>query len=298
MPKKASTPTPKVMDVAHPKATRATETTVPLIVTNRSILKDPMVVGDDAKAETTNAEAPKPSSKKEPIIKKIQLQPLSTTESAAADVEVTATSSSLGAPDLPISAPVKKDDDAATKDEASDKSEPDSTPTQAEPTPRDPTAADKQSDPEKTVEAEPSDASVPQPDDKVATAAKDVDAPPTAKADETASQPAPASESAAAETTDPLSSDQLSTMHPVDAAAAQAAREAAEKQLALDKLMSEGTYTLPINSVEKRRVQRALLVLLIVVVLAIAGGIVALDAGYVHIDGLEAPTNFLPERNR
>jgi hypothetical protein len=74
------------------------------------------------------------------------------------------------------------------------------------------------------------------------------------------------------------------------------ARAAAEKQLALDKLISDGTYVLPINAVEKRRQHRSIaVILLVVVVLAVAGLILALDAGYVHIPGFTPPTDFLSD---
>lgn len=89
------------------------------------------------------------------------------------------------------------------------------------------------------------------------------------------------------------SEELLPGAEPTDPAAAKAAREAAEKQLALDKLASEGTYFLPINAVEKRRVRTVLITLLVLIVLGAAGFLAALDGGYLHIDGLSAPTDFI-----
>jgi outer membrane biosynthesis protein TonB len=80
---------------------------------------------------------------------------------------------------------------------------------------------------------------------------------------------------------------------PTDPAAAKAAREAAEKQLALDKLEADGTYFLPITTAEKRKARTFLVALLVVIVLGAAGFLAALDAGYVHIDGFTAPTDFI-----
>jgi hypothetical protein len=88
----------------------------------------------------------------------------------------------------------------------------------------------------------------------------------------------------------------LPGVEPTDPAAAKAARETAEKQLALDKLATEGTYFLPINAVEKRKMRTALVLLLVLIVLAAGGALAALDAGFVHVDGFKAPTDFIQDK--
>lgn len=64
-------------------------------------------------------------------------------------------------------------------------------------------------------------------------------------------------------------------------------KEADEKSLALEKIIADEKYYLPINAAEKRHVRNLVLItLLIVVVLAIAAAAFAESQGYINIPGL------------
>lgn len=70
-------------------------------------------------------------------------------------------------------------------------------------------------------------------------------------------------------------------------------KKAAEHQANLDKVALAKTYYLPINQVERRRSKHiAAAGILLIILLGVAWGDVALDAGLVSIPGLKAPTHF------
>ncbi len=77
------------------------------------------------------------------------------------------------------------------------------------------------------------------------------------------------------------------SQNPIDQAKAAADKEAAEKQAALDKLVANQTYFLPLNRVEKRRSKQLLmLTLLLLVVLAGAAAFWANGQGLISVPGL------------
>jgi len=70
-----------------------------------------------------------------------------------------------------------------------------------------------------------------------------------------------------------------------------AERKAVEREAELEKLVESRKYYLPINQVVKRRNKRMLWIVLILVV-ALGGAYAALDAGYLNVPGVKAPTHF------
>lgn len=263
MPQK--TTATKIIDVAHPSTVKADANGVPLIVTNRPIMKDPMMLDETA---SKPAEAPAAKKTAEPIIKKIELQPLGTVHAdAEPQPEKVPTPPKPAAKKTEtVIAPLNLDDEPKTT-EPSELPEP------------------KKSEEEKAPEAKKP--SIEPPLEEPVAAAE----PPATEPEATAAEAAPEPATVPLEGDDtPLLPDDKSP----DVQAAKAAREAAEKQLALDKLVAEGTYVLPINAVEQRRLRRTALVLTLIVVVALAVGfLLALDAGYIHIAGLSAPTNLI-----
>ncbi len=72
-----------------------------------------------------------------------------------------------------------------------------------------------------------------------------------------------------------------------------AASKQAEHKAAVQKLVDNKQYFLPINSVEKRRSKRFVaLGVTLSLVLTVAWADVALDANLIHVTGIKAPTHF------
>ena len=72
----------------------------------------------------------------------------------------------------------------------------------------------------------------------------------------------------------------------------------AEHQAAIEKLADSKQYYLPINSVERRRTKRIVVLgFLAVIVIAAALVDVGLDAGLIHIDGVKPVTHFFPDKS-
>jgi hypothetical protein len=72
-----------------------------------------------------------------------------------------------------------------------------------------------------------------------------------------------------------------------------AAEAETQKVIALQKLLEEKTYYLPINSREKRKTKRfVLLGIVLSIILIAAWADIALDAGLIHIDNVKPVTHF------
>ena len=241
-----------IIDVNHPGKSAADASGVPVIVSNRPVLKDPMVV-DDKKAESDGADG-------EAILtrpKKINVQPLDESSDPKTD---------------------EKDDSKTIAEIAVE---------------ADAKAAEKKSKTDSTKPTKDSPEDVKQPDDDDKSENEEETA-----AEPKKSEPTPRVESEPDELSQSdTESDEDSQLGGADPKAAEAARKAAEKQLTLDKMANAGTYSLPINAVEKRRVKRfAIVIVLLLVVLGIAWVDLALDAQLIQINGINAPTDFFPDR--
>jgi hypothetical protein len=322
MPTKKSTATAKrIVDVAHPSTVKTDSSSVPLIVKNRPIMHDPMMV--NTPEQEAPAEAPKPAKKSEPIIKKITLEPLAplikvgkadddneepipvmVTKSAPEvnETKLEETQPEVVKVEIPVVAAHNAEKvlkpSEATIAELAERAKVEKAQIEK------PAAELKPGEAVKSVEADPNPASADPAVNSESSEPTGADAKeaPAASDNESAQGPEaakgePAQVSSGEEEIDTSTTDTdlLKDDKQTNPQAVKEARAAAEKQLALDKLISEGTYVLPINSVEKRRKHRSVAILfLIILVLGVAGFILTLDGGYVHIAGLSAPTDFLP----
>jgi len=242
-----------IIDVNHPGTTAADAAGKPVIVTNRPILKDPMVVeGEESIAEEGEAV---------PVTrtKKIKIEPIEHGDDAAAPAEKT---------------PAAKDKDSK-KTVAELAVEAD--------------AKGKETEAKAKPEAKPEPAAEPEPEPEAKSE-------PATEAPAEEAKPEPAGEEPAAGD-DQAPVDEVLKSDEEDPKAAEAARKEAERQLALNKLAESGTYSLPINAVEKRRVRRvALIVTVLLLVLGLVWADLALDAQLIQIDGVKAPPDFFPDR--
>lgn len=262
---------PGVFDVSKPGTARPDASSKPIIVTNRPMLHDPMVAAAADATDDKVALAPKSA---------VTITPITVTspdeaDAAAVTVDKKAESATQAPPltaeskpkkitkkskPAPAELPTVKAEDAAT-------SEP-SVP-----------AADKPAEESKgeapTAEPDKAPAPVEEPEKS---AEKPAEAAPVADAD----KPAENEEKA------------KKALSPEEQAAAdkKAAEAAAEHEAAIQKLVDDETYFLPINSVETRKTRRFMLLgVVLILVLALAWADVALDAGLIHLAGLKPLTH-------
>lgn len=252
----------KIVDVAHPGKTTPPSSSKPVIVTNRPILKDPMVVEGSGSSST-------PSSVPAPTAAKVKITPItddSTNEPATGAPPVESTDNTetpqkdgKTIADLAAEATER----AAKKD---DKKE-------------EPSTAEAKEGGEKIpvmkheTKIEPLKDSSPKPDETPVPAT-------TANTEEKEKTEAP--NEAPSESKKP--SDEK------DEAAAEA--EAEKREAELQKLVESKKYFLSINSVEKRRTKRVVVVgILLSLLLALAWADIALDAGLVKVDGVKPVTH-------
>lgn len=258
----------QVMDISRPGTSASHPTSRPIIVTNRPVLKDPIVVAEEEAANST-----KTAVGASVTGSKIKIEPLHADVKPEADVDndKAPADALTDAPVLPVE---EIDEPEAEKGDEPESAidEPATTEAGVE-EPAESGSHDGPAQPEDVGETEPrpvegAEASDSLPDDgDDATNLK-----------ETADHDA-----------------QLADLGKPDPEAVKAAREAAEKQLALDKLVAEETYFLPIDRSGKRRTQRILLVtgFVLCLILALVAVDLLLDAGLLSIDGVKAPTNFI-----
>ncbi len=300
MPSKpAKTTNNKIMDVARPGTTAADPSGRPLIVTHRAVLKDPMVV-DDSSDEMTFDE-PKLVA---PSVTKIKIEPLHGDEPIDAQTTGSKVAPSKAEPTAPTIADLAKRAADRAKNAAETESEPEKpqkitisgapkvAKSLADKTLKDEAPEPKEAAPPDSVEAEL--------EPKSATDVK-VEAPePEPAGTDTKSQEAPGPEEVAdGESAAESEGDKGSS--PIDKEFSEKAKQqmAAEEKhrTVIDKLVEAGTYTLPINAVEKRRFRRVAIGLTILLLLV---GVVwvdlALDAQLITIKDIKAPTHFFPDR--
>ncbi len=265
-PAKASSK--RIIDVAQPGKSAPAATSKPVLITNRPILKDPMVVegSKEATEEPVADEVKKLSS-----TTRIKLQPLDTDTEAKADEAETKTAESettsalettAEKTDLPAEKPAE-----AVADTAKATAEPDA-PKEKEPDTDKALAPNQDAAENKTT-----------PDAKPA-ATKTTDSE-TEKTDEVATE-----EGAEADNTTP------------DAADAKAAEEAAKHDAAIQALADSKKFYLPVNAVEKRRTKRfVLLGVLLSLLLVVAWVDIAADASLVKLGSKVPHTHLFGQQN-
>lgn len=270
------------MDIAHPGKSAPSTTSKPVIVTNRPVLQDPMVVTTpetDSLSES-KSEAAQPIS----VHKSggLVLQPLSAKPEAE---EMPAPTESTKAESTEINLPLDeilsktKQDDAEKSEEAETEpvaaqDQPETVPVNAVETAEKPAA---EANEPKSTEAEP---------------------PKAAEEKQEQAEPAPVSEALAEKPLAPkLSPVAHSAGVPTKDGALidedDADQAAAEHAAKIEKLVETKQYFLPVDAVEKRRTKRVIaLGILLAIVLGAAWLDIALDAGILQLGNIHAVTNF------
>lgn len=251
--KDAKGPAKSVMDVSRPGKSAPPPNSKSVIVGNRPMLKDPMMVKDEADNSLVKV------SKK--AKDRLLTAPLLETEKP--DAPETAASQKQPKTDKAASPakPAKK----LTPIDTEPEDKPDAKP--AEPTEQtEPEPAKPESKPQETEPEEPqSKSEEPKPEPKA-------DAPQTEDDKETPTAPAKDKNNA------------------VDA---EKDEKEAKRQAAIEKLADSKKYYLPINMVEKRRSKHfAVVGILLSLLLVVAWADIALDAGLIHIKGIKPVTHF------
>lgn len=259
--------TKKVFDISHPGKTTPSATSRPVIVTNRPIMKDPMM--SEGNAPTEAAENPQEGQALSHTASKIKIKPLS---EAAADEEPTKET--------------PKDSSGITIVSADDASADEATGVTDEPKPADTPPAEDET-------TKPDDASAGADTEEDSPAKQEDEAPKPANV---TNDPGPTEPSTPPATNDapapPKSGDAAKPAIDTEAAEAEAKKQA-ERQAELEKIIESQKYALPINTVKKRRATRALLVsVLLLLVIGVAAADLAMDAGVLHVSGVKPVTHF------
>lgn len=276
-------PTKKIVDVSHPDKTPAQATSKPVIVKNRSLAVDPMMVTDTNGGLAVDDSAEKA---RDTVTRKgLTIQPLHT-DNTEDKTDSSQEGDSLIVPVLPIE---KFDSEKPKKVEISEES------------PEDQPSEELTTVPgseEALPEEQPTPAPVPAEEELPEAEVTPKIAKPASPAPQSASDEKKPEPSIAPDVSTPPSTSVGMASHATDTeddlvivdepnvAEVKAARAAAERELALQKLIDDGTYYLPLDTVKKRRTKQVLLVLILVLVLALAGTYLASQAGLVKIPGL------------
>lgn len=254
------------MDVEEPGTSAPSSTSKPVIVTNRPILKDPMVV------EATDEKADKPAEKTDAAVRgssgKPKLEPLTAPTLAEDENEDVS-------PKKPKAVDSPKTDDKP-EDESADTGEPvvnQAPAAEAETTPTPP-------EPETSDQSEPET-------EKTANEVSDVDSQTDDKSDE---GPKASDNTPVKDNEQPQESKSIND---IEKKLQAEAAEQAKHDAATQKLVDSKKYFLPINAVEKRKTKRFIVLgILLVILLALAWGDIAADAGIIHVSGIKPPTHF------
>ena len=263
-PKKSTASNKKIIDIKH-VGDAASGTSRPVIITNRPVMKDPMMA--EASELAADAEQPKP----------VAAEASSDIDEVSAD----ATESEAPPPIVPkkklVIQPLSDDDKAAASDAAS--TEPDDT-----------VAADDQ--------PAAADSTAESATDEVA-----IDAAADEQASEPAPEPEDKDEAEPAvkpgrsfehnELSDDAADADGSSAESPDEAKAESKPTGGVLTPEQQKAVEAGTYFLPITTTETRRLRRDIIAtLILLVLLALIWVDVMLDAGTLHINGIHAITNF------
>jgi hypothetical protein len=275
----------KVHDVTAPGKSTEPATSKPIIVTNRSIIRDPMMAEENPTALPVSSTPKKDSSKKiEPL--EAQTAPLLNIPGLPAEVtgEEPAAPKTKKAPKPPKKpAPASKTpvDEPETKPLKADKPDTDGQEPEAKPD------KNKLADAPKLPVEMPkpkSEADVKPPQEPEAPAPKNNQ---DDEKEETLPGPAPLDINEAQD------KSEKPAAKPTEAKPAEKAAKPTKSDAHIEKLIEDKTYFLPINSVEKRRARRfVVLGILLSLVLVVAWVDVALDAGLIKLGNVKPVTHF------
>jgi len=311
MTEKAKKPA-KVFDIAKPGKSAPSASAKPIIVTNRPVLQDPMVVDDSTASETPGAPSvPSTKIKIQPIHDDVKPED-DTTPGSSKDVGSTADT------EAPAERLLVIDDPKPTKNVpkviTSKVVEVEAAGSSAELSAMPPADEQPIAPTNKALEAPvatPKVTDVPEANVIPVDAAKDEEKPAASGEDKPATSPgesiatekkdepvdttpAPAETSTGADKSadETVTSDNATTSaeSKVDE---KTERHNAERIAELDKLVESHKYYLPINQVEKRKnKQYAIIGLIVIILLAAVWADIALDAGIIHISGVKPLTHF------
>lgn len=288
MADKKPNPAKPVMDVSRPGKSAPSPNSKSVIVNNRPMLKDPMVVKDKA----DNSLAKVSSRAKERLL----TAPLLETEEP--DATGQATEQETAKPNAkPTEVPTKAEELAKNPSHA--KSAKVIAPIEAEPK-----AKEKPAKPPKLIEAVSED-ETPEPTAPAPAEPAAEPTPPAEPKQEPEAKPAEASKPSQEETKPAQDSQPAATMTdggtesstaPKDKKAAEAEIQEdkeAKHQALIEKLADSKKYYLPINMVEKRRSKHvAIAGIILSLLLIVAWADIALDAGLIHVNGIKPVTHF------
>ncbi len=254
----------RIIDVEQPDKSPPSGNSKSVIVSNRPLLKDPMMLESKPEIDGQPPVADDDKSSKEPEAK---LSDAPTIGSLTATAPLLKTEEDDDQPE-PAKTPETKPDSEKPVETAAPPPEPaEADPAEAAPEPPvakpdkpeiKPAAADKAEKPEKADKPEPPEPDKPEPE-----------------------KPGSSGEES------PKSTPDNTRQAEIEAA------EQAKHQAGIDKLADSKKYFLPINAVEKRRSKRFVaLGILLSLLLAAAWVNIALDAGLIELNGLKPLTHF------
>jgi hypothetical protein len=262
--------TPKVFDISKPGKSAPSASSKPIIITNRPVLKDPMMV--DKPNADDGASKPLVSTASHVKIVPLHLGSDGTDEKKedekpSAPPAPTVTELAVRATARKVAAEVKQKEAEAEKPAEPEKPDEPVKPTDKKPA---------EPEPESAKDSEPAET------DKATEDTKDPDE--EEKAEEEAGDE-PGSDN-------PTQRDKPKDGTKADDADVKAQKEQ-ERKAELEKIAESHKYYLPINQIEKRRNKRAtLLGAVVILVLGLAWADIALDAGLLTVPGVKAPTHF------
>jgi len=275
-----------IIDVAHPGKSAPAANSKSVILSNRPLLKDPMMVDeaapsgnddDSSLAKISNKSAAQPLTA--PLLKTEEPEP------AAAPPEKLSEEASSAPPEKPAD-PIKPADPepAAEKPPKLTDSISSDEPQEQE--------SDKPAEKPKPLEP-PQDNVTDSVPDKDAEAAKpQTTQPADQKAEKSEQPPADSPEAKPAEAGTDEATAQPSDNDMAKKVEAETNKEV-QRQAAIDKLTDSKKYYLPINAVEKRRSRRfVILGIILSLLLIVAWADIALDSGLIHFNGIKPPTHF------
>lgn len=244
--------TKKIIDVQHPDKSAPSGNSKSVIVTNRPIIKDPMVVEEENKSEEVST-----------------------------SVAVSASSSSRKTAGEPVIKPLSDQakDDAKNDDPADDSKE---------------ISGDKKADKtieELALEAANKKQKTDNDNPKVETGTEEADK--TDKAEKI--EETKTNATSTAEKADIVENEDTEEADKADKKLQDEAedKEAKKRQQAVARLVESKKYYLPINTVEKRRSKRVVILGVTLSVVLLLGWInIALDAGLIELGGIKALTDF------
>jgi hypothetical protein len=271
---KAKKSAPKLFDIAKPGKSAPSSTSRPVIITNRPVLKDPMVIRVNSDGDTDDKASSEPVNDTAEMKHKVDIQPLHIDLSEV----------------LPSGEKAKGDDKKEVEVAEEKVAEPEVTETPEEPEAKTEEGA-KEAPSEAVPEASPPpEPKAEEPDEPVAETEPAEETPQEeTPAEATPEEEVPLAEPEEAESV--IGDDGNPVLSERETKADEEAKKKAEQQ---EKIIASGEFYLPINAVSKRRAKRNLILctLLCVVLLAVAAA-AAWDAGLLNIPGMQAPTNFL-----